>query len=194
MKELIIGTLLLFSVNVFAAISVERYNGTIYINDKAYTKELIIKNNDSIRVEGKKSFIQLKLEDHSIMLFKEGEFKLKKIAPQKENIVELKKGVLYHYLIKSKDVNFKVNTKYASMGIRGTKYMIEEKESSSYVCVCDGTVSVFDYINKQLKLINKDQEVLITKDKTGDIKSTKQQMIDMNFDIFQEMGYPLINN
>ena len=194
MKELIIGTLLLFSVNVFAAISVERYNGTIYINDKAYTKELIIKNNDSIRVEGKKSFIQLKLEDHSIMLFKEGEFKLKKIAPQKENIVELKKGVLYHYLIKSKDVKFKVNTKYASMGIRGTKYMIEEKESSSYVCVCDGTVSVFDYINKQLKLINKDQEVLITKDKTGDIKSTKQQMIDMNFDIFQEMGYPLINN
>ncbi len=194
MKELIIGTLLLFSVNVFAAISVERYNETIYINDKAYTKELIIKNNDSIRVEGKKSFIQLKLEDHSIMLFKEGEFKLKKIAPQKENIVELKKGVLYHYLIKSKDVNFKVNTKYASMGIRGTKYMIEEKESSSYVCVCDGTVSVFDYINKQLKLINKDQEVLITKDKTGDIKSTKQQMIDMNFDIFQEMGYPLINN
>lgn len=194
MKELIIGTLLLFSVNVFAAISVERYNGTIYINDKAYTKESIIKNNDSIRVEGKKSFIQLKLEDHSIMLFKEGEFKLKKIAPQKENIVELKKGVLYHYLIKSKDVNFKVNTKYASMGIRGTKYMIEEKESSSYVCVCDGTVSVFDYINKQLKLINKDQEVLITKDKTGDIKSTKQQMIDMNFDIFQEMGYPLINN
>ena len=140
MKLLMLTSLLLSS---FSALGVEyqvkRYNGKILINDKPYSDQVILNNGDKVSAIGKKSFIQISYEDKSSYLIKNGEMILEKVETD-ESIVSLLRGKFFHYKKPGSKRKFLLKTKYATMGVRGTKYMVESTEFYDYLCVCEGEV------------------------------------------------------
>ncbi|MFT6604807.1 MAG: ferric-dicitrate binding protein FerR (iron transport regulator), partial [Bacteriovoracaceae bacterium] len=52
----------------------------------------------------------------------------------------LLKGKFFNYAKPGLERKITVKSRNVSLGVRGTKYMIDEQEDESYVCVCEGEV------------------------------------------------------
>ncbi len=55
----------------------------------------------------------------------------------------LLKGQSFIHFLKKPDVkNYKFKTRTAVAGVRGTKFLLEDREGATYLCVCEGTVEL----------------------------------------------------
>ena len=59
---------------------------------------------------------------------------------KKQSIFGLLKGKFFNYAKPGLDRKLTIKSRNVSVAVRGTKYMIEEKETESYICVCEGEV------------------------------------------------------
>ena len=68
------------------------------------------------------------------------------IAGENQNFAKnltLLKGQSYMHFQKTSDApEFQIKTKTAVAGVRGTKFLLEEKDGSTYLCVCEGVVEL----------------------------------------------------
>lgn len=63
-------------------------------------------------------------------------------------VLNLLNGKAYMHFQKKPDVpEFQIHTKTAVAGVRGTKFLIQDYEGTSYLCVCEGSVA-FSPIDK----------------------------------------------
>ena len=192
MNKLIILCLSLFlSLTALASnFTVIRKHGKILINGTQVTNKTEIIVGDTIEAVGKKSFIQIRTKDGSVFLIRNGKLILEKFT-KKSSLVSLLKGKFFHFYNKTnKNKSFRVKTKTAVMGVRGTKYMIEAKPEEAYLCVCQGVVSAKLKSSKKVHAIKAGDDIFLSKN-TAHKKLASTQMMSMVKDEFLAMGHPV---
>jgi hypothetical protein len=108
---------------------------------------------------------------------------------EKVSLINLVKGQV-HTLVKalSKDEKFIIKTRYASFGVRGTKYnlVIDDKGKQAYLCVCEGEVEAS--LGQQMVTVKKDQDLFVgSKTTKMEVKKATSNMIDMTNSVINEL-------
>lgn len=174
---------LIFCLMVGANSSVEviKVKGKVTYQGRTLAVGSHIKEGQYIEVQG---FVQLKFADGSKMLLRDGRAKVETVKGN-QNTINLLRGTLFSYKVKS-STKLNVRTPKAVFAVRGTKFFLQEKKESSYLCVCDGVVNVRN--EKGTVDIGRDQDIHVkTGQKLQKAKATPQ-MIDMVWDGFNLMG------
>ena len=193
MKCLTMMLTLLFSFSIYAVdFKVKRMSGKIFVNTKKITKSTLLKVGDTIQAKGKKSFIQIQNDLGSSFLIKNGTMKLVKFESD-ESVINLVKGKFFHYFDKEIGKGkFRVKTKHAVMGVRGTKYMIESNDKYDYLCVCEGSVAASRSLKDKTIFVNKGEDLFYYQGKKEAKKqNSSDQMFAMTADEFKLMGHPI---
>jgi hypothetical protein len=99
------------------------------------------------------------------------------------------KGQIHTFVNKlTKDEKFLVKTKYASFGVRGTKFgvSIDDEKNKAYLCVCEGVVNTTQ--NKMSVDVKKDEDIWVGLNAEKLIvKQSGEQMQKMTNQIIREM-------
>lgn len=171
---------------------IQRLSGSVTINDNPASLTTPLKTGDTITAIGKKSYIQIKNDLGSTFLIKDGKMKLAKFEKE-ESVVSLIKGKFYHYFNnKKRKGRFKVKTKHAVMGVRGTKYMVESNNKYDYLCVCEGSVFAMRNKNDNAITVNRGEDLFYHLGKKKAHKqSASEQMMSMATMEFKLMGHPV---
>ncbi|ATH07727.1 hypothetical protein BIY24_07145 [Halobacteriovorax marinus] len=176
--------------------TIQRYKGEVFVNStlvsSANEKTIEIKIGDTLAAKGKKSFLQVKSNKGSTFLVRDGELVLQKFN-SKLTVVKLLKGKFFHFLDTEKNKrSFIVKTETASLGIRGTKYMVEASDEKTYLCVCEGKVAIKSNQTKKLYFTNAGEDIDILSTMADfKVKKASLTMIDMTAKEFSDMGHPL---
>jgi hypothetical protein len=169
---------------------VTRSKGEILVNGTKYHDQLKIITGDTIQAIGKKSFIQIKTSSGSVFLVKNGKLVIEKFT-KKTTLISLIRGKFFHFYDKTKNrKSFKVKTKTAVMGVRGTKYMIDAQKDQSYLCVCQGVVLAQLKDSDKTHTINTGDDIFL-KNGSAHKQRANSQMMSMAKKEFKEMGYPV---
>lgn len=187
----------IISLSVSAAdFTIQRFNGEVFINSTKVStensKSLDIKIGDVVEARDKQSFIQVKSSRGSTLLIRNGSIILDKFN-NKTTVIQLLKGKFFHFLDTRKNKrNFIIKTKTASLGVRGTKYMVEATDEKTYLCVCEGKVAIKSNTTKRLYLTKKGEDIDIL-NTMADFKVRKASdlMFNMTSKEFSDMGHPL---
>ncbi|HXH31456.1 MAG TPA: FecR family protein [Bacteriovoracaceae bacterium] len=165
--------------------TLEKFFGKVSINSNAANAGQSLNSGDKVVAEGKKSWVQITFKDGSKMMARDGIFILKEPVSKKETMIELIKGVLFTYKSKGES-SLKVKTKNAVMGIRGTKFYVEEKDNETYLCVCEGKVEISNEAG--MELVSREEDVHVRpKEKPQKTKASKN-MMSMALEGFAQMG------
>lgn len=160
----------------YADATITRSGGDIKVNGKAITTGTIVKNGEEIVISGKKSFAQLKFDDGSRMLIKEGTLKLSAPEEAKQNLVQLVKGTIFVHKAKG-DSSLKIKTNHSMMGVRGTKFFVQEDPKETYLCVCEGKVEISNGVSTEM--ISMKEDAFVSSGKAFKKSIANQMMWDM---------------
>ena len=166
----------MFSSLAFADATITRSGGDIKVNGKAMTNGSRIQNGEEIVITGKKSFAQLKFDDGSRMLIKEGSLKLTQPEEPKQNLVQLIKGTIFVDKAKG-DSPLKIKTAHSVLGVRGTKFFVQEDPKETYLCVCEGKVEISNGISTEQVTMKED--AFVSSGKAFKKSKANQMMWDM---------------
>lgn len=183
-----------FTVSTLASeIAIVRTSGKVLVNGVALNSKTEIISGDTVEAIGKKSFIQLKTKFGSVFLIRNGKIILEKFT-KRSSLVSLLAGKFFHFYNKnvSKKV-FKVKTRNAVMGVRGTKYMLDAKKNETYLCVCQGIVSAKLKDSQNIHMVNAGDDILLRKSSARK-KRASSQMMTMAKNEFKAMGHPVVLN
>jgi len=168
---------------------VKRVRGIVYANEKRIYGGEPIKEGDNIKTEGKGSFIEIEFGKGSTIRMKEGNVKISSFT-KKETLFQLLKGSIFAFIRGTEDKKrFKVRTKYSSLGVRGTKFFVQETDET-YLCVCEGIVEAKDTNKKSISVIA-GEDLHLSRDGAGKKTKATQLMLDMAKEGFSDMGFPV---
>ncbi len=176
--------------------SVQRFNGDVFVNTIKVTNENLnkidLKIGDTIEARDKKSFIQIKSHRGSTFLIRNGSMTLNKYN-KKVTVISLLKGKFFHFLDTKKNKrSFIIKSKTASLGVRGTKYMVEASDDNTYLCVCEGKVAIKSNLSKKLYMTKAGEDIDILNTMADfKVREATDMMIDMTAKEFSDMGIPL---
>lgn len=114
--------------------------------------------------------------------------------------VNLKQGTLINVLKKlatlTDDADFTIETANAVLGVRGTSFFVKADEDSTYVCVCNGTVTVMDEKKNNPEEISAKHHVarLFTKTDQGTVMIPAAMLYHTDEDIekvAEKIGYDI---
>ena len=165
--------------------SLSKINGIVSVNGKTATSGMELHIGDTISARGKGVSAEIVFEDKSRMLLRNGELKIQKPTAPKQTLVQLVHGVLFSSKEKS-EKDLKVQTRFASMGVRGTKFYVEQQTEETYLCVCEGAVEIANGVSSAV--VNKNEDARVSMGKRFTKSNANQMMIDMALDGFKEMG------
>ena len=148
---LIFSILLSPMVNAAFSGEVVRVNGVVKVDGKNLKKGDLVKMGQTIDASTKGSFAHIKFKNGPSFLIKEGSVKLKTIKKE-ITFLQLIKGTFFGHLKPRSKQKMKVNGRYTSFGIRGTKFYIQTSKEEDYLCVCSGSVLA---ASKESKIIVK---------------------------------------
>lgn len=175
-----------FSFHAFAETAIlSKLKGEVNINGVAGKEKQKVLTGDEVSALGKSSSVQLIYEDGSRSLLRNGVMKISGNSSEKETIIDLAKGVLFASKNKSKK-SLTVKTKYASMGVRGTKFYVKEDAEETYLCVCEGSVEIKN--SSTSKIVNKNEDVHVKKEAEFKKAPANDMMMTMAKEGFIEMG------
>jgi len=189
LKSFTLIVALIFSVTLFAQdVQIVRLGGKVLVNNKLITKSSILKYGEVIKALGAKTFIQIKFQDQSMIMLKDGEMIVEepKNLKKPNNTVQLLNGMFFAYKKKNSSTDMEVKTKNISMGVRGTKFYVQESDKDTYLCVCEGVVSAQN--NKGQVNVSKNQDLHAVSDEKLVTQAASSTMIDMSYQGFAEMG------
>lgn len=147
----------------------------------------------TVNATGKSSFAQFKFKDGSLVLLREGKLELSQIENRKNSTLSLLKGTLFIFKTpetKELDERLIIKTKNVSMGIRGTKFFVQEDEAKTYVCVCHGVVAVSNETGTVE--LTKKQDIFANKNEKLKQTNASKDMWKAGVEGFKEMGVPLL--
>lgn len=72
------------------------------------------------------------------------------------------------------------------MGVRGTKFYVEEKADETYLCFCEGSVEIKNAISSQM--VNKNEDAHVKENTEFKKTPANDMMIKMAKEGFIEMG------
>jgi hypothetical protein len=100
---------------------------------------------DDVITTGPKSFMRILLAEGAAMSIGPGStIRITKLKASEPTSIDLLKGMLLSKVKRSSAesaIKFKVRTRSAAMGVRGTTFFAKEEEDGrTFLCVCEGTV------------------------------------------------------
>lgn len=185
MKTSLLFIIMLLTSTVSAESGIVRKAmGDIFADGKKLSVNDKVSDGQTIEARGPKSMVVIKLETGGQIALKDGSMKMEASDKKDDSIITLTKGVFASHFINKGKGTQKVKAKYAVMGIRGTKYYVEAKEDSTYLCVCDGKVEIND--GKKSELIGKFEDATAAPNKSMEKTKANQMMIDMALAMVKE--------
>ncbi len=187
MQKIIIVLILLsfFSPLGYSA-EIKVFHGKLFVNGKVIKEKLKIKEGDEIEVKGKKSFFILKYGDGTQIIVKDGKLKVNELKEVKrKSNFSLSKGIFGAFVNPNSNHDFKVMRKNTVFGVRGTKFYLDVNKEDSYLCVCEGEVSVQrgkDSIN-----VFKGEDLKVKGEELAKSKANNM-MWSMAIDLFKKMN------
>ena len=136
------------------------------LSGKAHLGLTELKAGDSIKTEGLLKLSEEKNSEIDLMYPQGHKIRLKagsqiQIASESKNYATNLKLItgraLLHFQKTPDAKSFKIITKTAVAGVRGTKFSIEEKDGDTYLCVCEGVVELES--NKLIRRVNEGQDL-----------------------------------
>ena len=180
----------LMCVTALWGASLDRHRGSVSLNGKTdLTKGQAIKAGDRLIARGPKSFFIVKYDNGSRFLVRDGELTIDKLK-NKSSEVGLLRGTFLSFVDPKSKQSFKVKTRTASLGVRGTKFWVSESREETYLCVCKGDVEI---ANETGRLVVSENEDIRVKSKGQKLaKSTASDMMwNMAVDGFKELGFTI---
>lgn len=166
-----------------------KYQGKVLINKKIIESGLIPLGAE-IDTTAEKASLILRTSDGKILRFSEGIAKY-----EGPSLVEVLKGKLFAFIrnVPKKGKEFKVRTRTAAMGVRGTKFLVLEEEKESYLCVCEGVVEARKKTQPdKLISVNAGFDLSIQEDKVLESPSKASKIMwKIAKNGFEEMGVPI---
>ncbi len=185
MKILII-IISLISLSSFSfEASIEKIKGNVLLDGQAAQKGALLRKGQVLKAIGPKSFFIVKYKNGSKFMVKDGILEIVRFSKRTSEI-NLIKGFLYSHVIKKNNQEFKIHTKSTVMGVRGTKFGIQESDDESYLCVCEGTVEVENKTGKIL--VTRNQDIHATKLSKLEITNANAQMWKMAVEGIEVLG------
>lgn len=186
MKTLFFFLTLITSFSAFSETGfVRKLTGEVFADGKKLALNDKVMDGQTIEARGSKSIVILKFESGGQVALKDGLMKLEPSDVKSESLIILTKGIFASHFIKKNNSTQKVKAKHAVMGIRGTKYYIEAKDESTYLCVCDGSVEISD--GKKTELIGKNEDATAAPNISLEKTKANPMMIDMALALVKEM-------
>ena len=137
----------------------------------------LLNEGDRIKT-GKKSLVRIKNSSLNLMITAKSYMKISNIGTDDidSTVVTMAKGFLWgHLQKKSKNKNFKVITKNAAMGVRGTKFSVSYGPTGTLGCVCDGSVRVFPKGGEKI-IVKRGEGIVVNQDLTTHPKQYAKTM------------------
>lgn len=191
MKLLFFSFIFLISFITHANLAIiSKIEGKVLINVKTTAKVGDSLNEfDIIEAIGKKSLVDLKFKSGHLIRLRSGKTVIKKMN-NNETVFKLIKGKIFSFVNSlGKKQKFKVETKHASLGVRGTMFMTSVDENKSYLCVCEGSVESTSLSKKTMVRVGEDQFFDGVENQGS--KKANSLMMTMATDEFKSMGLEL---
>ena len=177
---------LICSAHLMAA-RLERHRGKVSFNGKdSFSKGQVLKKGDRLVAYGGKSFFVIRYDDGSRFLVRDGELTINKLAKKKME-VGLLKGTLLSYVKQGSGQDFKIKTRTASLGVRGTKFWVSESPKDTYLCVCEGSVAIENDVESLIVSKNEDIRVKSRRQRLSKAHAN-DMMWNMAVDGFKDLG------
>lgn len=114
-----------------------------------------------------KSMVDIKYPEGHVFRLKSGA-RLSIAGEKTANLktLNLLKGKAFLHFQKDSDANeFKIHTKTAVAGVRGTKFLLEDRDGATYLCVCEGVVELHKPDAKDGRTVTAGQDLWSRPDK-----------------------------
>lgn len=183
MQFLLLGFLVSFYVQ---SATLKNIRGTVTVNSLKVDKERKVEAGAIISAIGKKSSVQIFFEDGSRSLLRNGQLIISEEIKKEKTLVSLVKGIFFTHKEKGAS-KFEIKTRNATMGIRGTKFYVEESPDDSYLCVCEGIVEIKN--QAYTTQVEKNEDIHTKQNLALKKSEANSMMMDMAWDGFQEMGF-----
>lgn len=85
------------------------------------------------------SFVRIIYNNGDKLGISKGKVVIEKYDKQ-ESVLGLIRGRIFNYAKPGLERKLKINSRNVALGVRGTKYMVDESAEETYVCVCEGEV------------------------------------------------------
>ena len=179
--------LLFLTQSALAAIgTIGKIHGKVLIDGKVAKLDQKIETNSQVEAQDKKSFVVIDFFNGSRILLRNGKVNFKG-SEGKDSVMDLASGEIFSYLREDVGLTQKVKTKNAVMGVRGTKFYVNESDADTYLCVCDGKVEIKN--EKSTALVSKNEDVHASKGQAFSKSGANAMMQDMAWDEFKEAGF-----
>lgn len=213
---LILLGILILPTHVFAN-NILFLKGDVFKNGKTLKKTDLVKYDDLISTKDDSMAI-IKVDNSTIKIRSNSEVVIKKYSYKgKKDLVSffLKRGEVFFKGKKNKDSRYRVRTKMAVMGVRGTEFFTTysgDKNKEVWMCVNEGQVKVNMIVDGKLQknkalLVNKGEGIFINSSKLPkkraykwtrklnwnmgkDAKNIKYDEVKENVDL-KNVAYPL---
>lgn len=137
-----------------------KFNGVILMNNNPAQVGDEFDNGTMVKISGKDAYVDFKYQNGHVIRAYEGEFKIREITPKK-SVIQLLRGKIISIVSKlTPNETFRIKTRHASIGVRGTKFVVQDKGDETYLCVCEGVVEVVRGKNKVK--VKKDEDLHIS--------------------------------
>lgn len=159
-----------------------RFPNALYVGDKivAFPKTKPKKTG---------SFVRITFNNGDKIGLSNGSMVIEKLDKM-QSVFGLIKGRLFNYAKPGQERKVTIKSRNVSLAVRGTKYMIEEKEDESYICVCEGEVVATKGGRESSVKAGFDLHVKPGKPINQSVEAT-EVMLKMVADNFKLMGEPV---
>jgi len=170
---------------------IKSFKGDVFIDENRIPDDMVkqrvpLHSGAKIKAQGQDSIVIVEYTDKSRYMLIDGELTITTLEPQR-SILSLIKGMLFNYINPESSHQFKVQTKRGSFGVRGTKFWLQEDERESYLCVCEGVVSVRN--NHSLMFVNKGEDLHMA----NPYESLEKKLADKRMWRMSKKGFKLMD-
>lgn len=180
-----LSIVLLMSSILLHAATLKDLRGVITVNSVKVDQEREVSEGDIISAIGKKSSVQIFFEDGSRSLLRNGQLIISEERKKEKTLLSLVRGTLFTFKSKT-PASLKIKTKQASMGVRGTKFYVEETPGDTYLCVCEGRVEISNA--QSSVMVEKNEDVHAKKSEKLQKTQANSDMMMMAWEGFKIMG------
>lgn len=142
-----------------------------------------------ISAKGKGNFIDLKFSNGTAMRIVSGELKVER-KNKELSVYNILAGKVFSYFEKSEENQHVVKTRDASFSIRGTRFLAEQQENKSFLCVCEGVVEASNDTGLSVR-VPAGSEVFVSQGDKEFVNNVAARDMTNLKSVFEKMGYPV---
>lgn len=170
----------------FKAATLKKISGTITVNSSKIAEERKVGAGDIISAIGKDSSVQIVFEDGSQSLLRNGQIIINEEIGEEKTLLSLVRGIYFSQKQKNKST-LEIKTKNAVLGVRGTKFYVDESPKETYLCVCEGAVEIKN--SRSTVVVEKNEDAHVKANAAFDKTKANGMMLDMAWEGFEKMGF-----